>query len=435
MKKTETNPYVILLTLSGIATGLLVTVLFTMGQSKFAVQVAFWFFAAHAFLSSAIVLRDLSDISQFFLKTDRTRTMWTWYHRKPMLCIALGSIAAVVLIKFLVPDIFFTWPIVVLCGLCLLFLYSGYINPELMMRARQDNGRIVPVSEAKSFIEPDESVIVVDLEGHARAHPNSQVIRPHVAGGKPLGGEDVVMTYCGLTNLGVAIEPQIDGQRMQLRPMTQLHNNLIMVDAHTHEPIQQLWLQKESDRNAGRGGEMKQWPSFRMPFSKFCLAYPEGEVFLNEYRTPDTRHRFFGNPFLFVYDRVFDFLFDNTISQQETLEAPAFPTVVYDDKRLPSKEKVWAFNIGNDYVAYSVPFVREQGPINTEVGGQSVVVAFNEQYESLGVFYNKTGSPIADIDLYGNTAEDKMPRVETVKAGAYWIIWSHFFKNTAVNRV
>lgn len=31
---------------------------------------------------------------------------------------------------------------------------------------------------------------------------------------------------------------------------------------------------------------LKQWPTFRMPFAKFTLAYPQGEVFLNDYRTP-----------------------------------------------------------------------------------------------------------------------------------------------------
>ena len=39
-------------------------------------------------------------------------------------------------------------------------------------------------------------------------------------------GEDIVLTYCGLSNLGIAYTPSLGGKPLDLHPMTQLENNL-----------------------------------------------------------------------------------------------------------------------------------------------------------------------------------------------------------------
>ena len=52
-----------------------------------------------------------------------------------------------------------------------------------------------------------------------------EVLRPHVANGGD-AGEDIVLTYCGLSNLGIAYTPSLGGKPLDLHPMTQLENNL-----------------------------------------------------------------------------------------------------------------------------------------------------------------------------------------------------------------
>lgn len=433
---TGQNSYLKILTATLVLAAIIVGGAEWLGMRGLALQVAFWCSAAISFLASLVAFRDLSDFSQFYLKTTREQTMWTWYNRRMVLAVALLFFAAAWALKLFSPVGVCIWVLLVLSAVCGFLIFSGYINPWIMMRARQDNGRIVPVSQAADHVQPDESVIVTEVNGQVRAHPDHQVLRPHVAGGQPLGGEDVVMTYCGLTNLGIAVSPELDGQRMNLRPVTQLHNNLVLVDSVSGEPIQQLWMQREKDRNAQSQTALKEWPSFRMPFSKYQEAYPEGEVFLNDYRTHDTRSGLFKNPFIAIYDFIFDFAFDKTIKDQEELDAPFFPTLSHSDQRLASKEKVFAFNIGDDFVAYSEPFVRAQnGPLNVTVGGENIVVAYDEMYQSLGVFHNPSDTQVAEINHYGDTGVGRLQRVETLKAGAYWIVWSHFFPNTDVNRV
>ena len=407
-----------------------------MGKHGWFAQLSFSAFAFAALFSAWLFFRDMADFTQFWLKVSREESMWTWYNRKKILVVSIVSLIAMSAIWFFNREFISLLVFVVTFVVWAVLFFSGYINPKIMMRARQDNGRLVSVAEAKAHVEPNENVVVVAVEGHARAHPDRQVVRPHVAGGESLGGEDVVMTFCGLTNLGIAVTPELNGRRLNLQPMTQLNNNLILVDEEYNEAIQQLWLQTETDLNAGADNKLKQWPTFRMPFGKFALAYPEGQVFLNDYRTADTRSSLFKNPFLAIYDRIADAVFDWSVAKQGQQEEPVFPTLAYSDQRLPTKQKIWGFNVDDDYVAYTEDFVRgEKSPINTRVGGKPIVVAYNEAFESLGIYYNHSGSPVTQIDFYGNTPNGEMPRVETVKAGAYWIVLSHFFKNTDINRI
>lgn len=244
------------------------------------------------------------------------------------------------------------------------------------------------------------------------------------------------MTYCGLTNLGMAYIPEIDGQKLNLAPMTQLENNLVMFDSNSGEPIQQLWGQTEADATAGNERGMTEYPSFRMPFEKFEQAYPAGEVFINDYLVYDMRTSFWENPILFTYDRGMEFIFNTAIEFQQTREAVVFPTIDHPDERLATKTLIWGFDLHDDFVAYTEQFVRENNNlINVQVGGEDVVVAFDEEYQSLGVYFNFTGEEVHEINFFGQTESGTiLPRVETLKAGAYWVVWANFFPNTDLNR-
>ncbi len=405
-------------------------------QTKMGVRLLFWASMLMALIISGYLFKDLADISQWLIQSERTTTMWVWYNRNVLAVVSLIALTAAFLIKFRHRAVIGPKVLTLLTVLFVFQFFSGFINPHIMMRERQYDGVFVSVTEAQKYLAPDESVIVIDIDGHARAHSDKDLLRPHIAGHGDLGGENVVMTYCGLTNLGMAVTPEIDGKPLDLRPMTQLENNLVMADRNTNEPIQQLWLQKEADVVSGNTTRMKEWPSFRMPFSKFAEAYPDGEVFLNDYIREGMKPGFFQNPLLALYDPLMDAIFDHGIADQAARVEPTFPTIKHRDDRLPTKEKVWAFNIGDDCVAYTEDFVRSQGNlINSTVGGMDVVVAYDEYFESLGVFYNPTGAPIEEIDFYGNVKTGKLLRVETLKAGAYWIVWANFFPSTDINRV
>jgi hypothetical protein len=126
----------------------------------------------------------------------------------------------------------------------------------------------------------------------------------------------------------------------------------------------------------------------------------------------------------------------NGVSLQWVGDDPAFPTIDEFDDRLPRKALIYGLNVGDDYVAYTKDFVIEQGGIvNTSIGGRNVVIAYDEQYDSVTAFYNDTGAPVGAVNVMGALADGRtLSRVETLKSEAFWFIWANFFKNTDVNR-
>jgi hypothetical protein len=400
-------------------------------------KIVFWSAMALAQALAFLLFKDLADVSQWVVQSARETTMAVWYNRFPLAIVSavLLVAASVVWLKTRagVGKKGFVFLLLVFCA----FWFSGMVNPHIMMRPRQVDSVWVNVEEATKYVRNDESVIVYEIDGVARAHSDLQVLRPHVAGGAPVNDTEVVMTYCGLTNLGMAYVPEIDGEKLDLAPMTQLENNLVMFDRNSGEPIQQLWGQTEADVVAGRDRGMAEYPTFRMPFGKFAEAYPDGEVFINDYLVSDMRTSFWKNPALFVYDRAMELIFNGAIYWQKNFESPVFPTIDHHDPRLPNKAKVWGFDINHDYVAYTEEYIRDNGNlVNAKVGGEDVVIAWDEQYQSLGVWFNYTGAEIGSIDFWGKTDTGRrLTRVESVKAGAFWVVWANFFPTTDLNRV
>ena len=374
------------------------------------------------------VFRDLGDVTQFVLKVDRAQVLATFRARHGRAAAAAGLVVASVLGHLL-----FGWGhgALVLVGTLAVggLLFQGYLFPALAMRAQQRTGRFCSIEEAARRVRPETSVIVVEAGGEARAHPDYEMWRPHVAGtAEGLGGEDVVLTYCALTNLGVAFKPEAEGRPLDLKVALQLENNLVLYDANSGEPIQQIWGRLGGSKEAGPA--LEPWPTFRMTFRAFAKAYPEGRVFLN------VGPAFRENPIVHLWDRAIDVLFTVSITRQRREEEPVFPTIRHFDDRLPNKTEVWGLSVGDDRVAYTEDFVRgHSGVINARVGGRDVVVAWDPEYESLGAYFNDSGVPVRKVDFFGESDQGRLPRVPSLKPGAYWVVWANYFPDTDLNRV
>jgi hypothetical protein len=282
------------------------------------------------------------------------------------------------------------------------------------------------IDEAKELISPSNSVVVIEKDGVARAHPDSQILRPHLAGNdEGLNGENVVMTYCAMANLGIGYTPEIEGKKVDLEVLAQHGNNLILRDNTTGEPIQHIYGYREKDGKTGPA--MKPWPTFRVSFRGFQKAYPEGTVFLNK---PPS------NPLLRLFDMAMDTAFTSGIVRQHNEAKPLMNNMTHHDDRLPNKTYVWGVNIGEDAVCYTDDFIgQNNGLINATIGGRDIVVAYNPKYESVGAWYNDSGVPVTQIDFFGNSDQGQLKRVETLKSGMFWHVWVEFFQHTGINRV
>ncbi len=405
----------------------------------------FWGLMLVSLIANFIIFKDLADISQWLIQSSREFTMGVWYNREWLAIAGLGALAGAWVVWFSDRRIAATGLIVGLTGLSLFLFYSGYINPHLMFRSQQHTAKFVPVSEARPYFERtfewarygwqeydsvgEISVLVLETDDGAIAYSDYFLLQPHVATGAPVNGEEVIMTYCGLTNMGIAYSPVIDDQPLELSVMTQLENNLVLFDHNTGEPIQQIYGTMEGQPERGM---MKEWPTVRMPLASFEALYPDGRVFVNEIPS------FSEKPLVAAWDRLTrHVMMYNGVSLQWVGDDPAFPTIEEFDERLPRKSLIYGLNVGDDYVAYTADFIRSQGGvINVQVGGRDVVLAYDERWDAIGAFYNDTGAPLAAVSIMGETADGaRLSRVETLKSDVFWFIWANFFRDTDVNRV
>jgi hypothetical protein len=384
----------------------------------------FWASLSLSLAIGFIYFRDLGDVTQMLMRVKRENMLRFIRHENQLLGVGLCSALIAVYAHFGQgaggPLVF--WP-----AMFVLLVFYGFtwVWVHLGLRHQRKTAKFYSIDEAKKYVSPATSVIVLENNGEARAHPDYEMWRPHLVGDeKGLGGENVILTYCSMTNLGHGYKPEIGGQELDLEVLAQHGNNLIMRDNCTGEPIQQMYGNRERD---GRDGpRMEEWPTFRMSFRGFQKAFPDGQVFLNR---PSK------NPFLWLVDFAVNTSFSLGLAKHNREEKPVMDNMSYYDDRLPNKTHIWGFNVGSDYVCYTEDFIHEQGDlINVSVGGRDIVVAYDSIYESVGVYYNDSGNPVQQIDFFGESDQGKLPRVETVKAGMFWHVWIEFNRDTDINR-
>jgi len=388
-------------------------------------KLLFW---CSLFLSIGIGLiyfRDLGDVSQMVLKVKRKNMLR--FIRNEYKFLAVGGAAMILmviaqLVSQATPDWVF-WTAL----LAILFLYGfPWIWVHLGLRNQADSARFYTIEEAKKYIAPAASVIVIVNNGKARAHSDYELLRPHLAGNEEgLDGENVVMTYCAMANLGIAYTPEIEGESLELEVLAQHGNNLVLRDNATNEPIQHIYGHRERDGKGGPG--MKPWPTFRMSFRGFQKAYPDGEMFLNR---PSS------NPFLRILDIFTDLAFSFGISRQHREESPVMDNMTHSDDRLPNKTYVWGIDIDGDSVCYTQDFIVENNNlVNAVIGGRSIIISWDPVYESLGAWYNDSGSEVSRLGFFGESDKGKLQRVESLKPGLFWHVWVEFFQDTDINRI
>jgi hypothetical protein len=408
-------------------------------------KITFWLSMLIAQLGAFILFKDLADISQWVVQSSREFTMFVWYNKWILAAIALSGLVISVAVwradRKVCPKL--------LLGFLIVFFginfYSGMFNTRLMFRSQQHVADFVPVAEAPRYLQlsldkahfgpkswatvDDIEVLVLETDHGTYAYSDYYLLQPHVVKGGIVKGEEVIMTYCGLTNLGIAYSPVIGDQELDLTVMTQLKNNLVLVDKNSGHPIQQLWGTRERDPEQRK---MKEWPTVRMPFRAFKHLYPDGMVFINE--IPG----FTENPVLALWDRLVrhDMMLWGVGLNWLDNDKPAFPTIEFKDTRLPMKELVYAISVNGEHVAYSIGFIKQQGNIiNTIIGGSPIVINYDAQLDVVTAFFKNNEAPVNKIDVFGNLPGGvQLERVNTLKSKLFWFVFVEFYPEADVNR-
>ncbi len=216
-----------------------------------------------------------------------------------------------------------------------------------------DRPRFVTASAARAWLAPQEPVIVLRLDGRARAYP-LQILMYHEIVNDTFAGMPVAVTFCPLCNASLVFDRRLDGRTLDFGTTGRLRkSDLVMYDRQTESWWQQFTGEGIVGLHAGR--QLRVLPSEVASFEEFGAAYPVGEVLSQ--RTGHSRH-YGRNPYR-GYDRVGQnpFLFDDPV-----------------DKRLPAMERVLAIALGGSTRLH--PFAQLEGRpvINESLAGTPYVV-------------------------------------------------------------
>lgn len=216
-----------------------------------------------------------------------------------------------------------------------------------------DEPKFVAPSEASPWLKDVEPVVVLELNGDARAYP-LQILTWHEIVNDDIGDVPVAVTFCPLCNSAIAFDRRLDGELLEFGVSGNLRNSdLIMYDRQSHSWWQQFTGEGIVGKYAGR--TLEHLPASIVSFADFAEAHPQGKVLSrdtgyarqygrNPYAGYDTAD---GNPFLFRGDL---------------------------DGRLLPVERVIAVTLDETDVAFPLTILQDEGAINYDSGERSIVV-------------------------------------------------------------
>jgi len=369
---------------------------------------------ATALLSAIIGFFALADMIQWVIHFPEEFTFVVFGYRLQLMIIGITAFVVSLYIEFkykLLPKFL----LITFAVTFVMLFVGGFIAPTyLMFKSQHNDAKFVSIDEALEYLSESEEALVLEINGDARAYPHIWITQPHIAG-DIVGDEDVVMTYCGLSHLGIAYKNDVDGNKLDLKVMTQLRNNLVMFDAKTQEPIQQL---NSCFYNSGL--EMIELPSTVMPLSSFKKLYPVGKVF---YAPSDN----------FMDDLTRKMMFSAIYSEggqfDEKNPDPSFPTIEYSDKRIPSKERVFGVKINDEKVAYTLDYlIKRDNVVVDMVGGKIITIKYFPEYDFVDIFYGND----VNVNHYGKDENGKKLNRVAHYNQILWVIWSNFYEDTKV---
>ncbi|MEK6753141.1 MAG: DUF3179 domain-containing protein [Chloroflexota bacterium] len=227
-----------------------------------------------------------------------------------------------------------------------------------------DSPQFVSVTEADSWLKAAEPVILIEVDGDARAYP-IQILMWHEIANDTVGGLPLTITFCPLCNTAIAFKrtvnpstlPLVTGQSGQVLDFGTTgrlrYSNLIMYDRQTET----WWQQATGKAIVGEltGTQLEFYPAAMISWADFKTLHPDGSVLSRETGFSRDYGR---NPY-FGYDDINQapFLFDGATPDQ-----------------LPPMARVLTVDLNNEAAAYPYDILSEVKVINDSVGGEDVVV-------------------------------------------------------------
>jgi hypothetical protein len=217
-----------------------------------------------------------------------------------------------------------------------------------------DAPRFVRVSQATSWLKPNEPVIFFQVGDDARAYP-IQILIWHEIVNDTVGGAPVAVTFCPLCNTAIAFERTVKGRVLDFGTTGRLRfSNLIMYDHQTES----WWQQAIGQAIVGQltGTQLVSRPAAIIAWAAFKAAHPGGQVLSRDtgYDRPYGQNPYQG--------------YDNVNQSPFLYNGPPIPGV------LRPMARVLIVVLGSEAVAYPFDALKKAHVVNDTVGKTNIVV-------------------------------------------------------------
>lgn len=292
---------------------------------------------------------------------------------------------------------------------------TKFATPYILFPSKQHSTVYRAVGELEGYLDSTDLVYAVEHEGVVRGYPQKLIWQNHIFGGD-FAGDDVVFTYCVLTNLPIPYTNELDGEPMDLKVLAQTNNNLLMWDTRSGEIIQQITNASDISET-----QLEPLPVVEMSWQAFQNLYPDGTVALIEFTTP--------------LERAMDAMM--TVEDAHGGDDWMFSTVDFSDERLHSKEKIIGIADGDESRAYTRGYLVNEGLVYADVGDKHLVLAHLPEHDVIVAFDRMRDGKLLDVtevDYFGNTTEHGKLERAFVYQGPMWAVWVHYFPMTELYR-
>ena len=226
-----------------------------------------------------------------------------------------------------------------------------------------DNPVFIESSVASEWLKDKEPVIVLEMNGIARAYP-LQILMWHEIVNDEIGDSAVSVTFCPLCNASIVFDRDLDGVRYDFGTTGRLRlSDMVMYDRQTET----WWQQFTGEGIIGElnGVKLKQIPSNIVAFESFKKQFPKGQVLSRE--TGFSRN----------YGR-------NPYAGYDDINSSPFLFRGKTDKRIKPMERVLSLNSNDKTLLFDLTSLNDKPVVNGEFEGTSyVVLAFENMNSAL----------------------------------------------------
>jgi hypothetical protein len=259
-----------------------------------------------------------------------------------------------------------------------------------------DNPQFASADEAEQFLDPDELVIGVVINGDARAYP-IPILSVHEIVNDVVGGEAIAVTWCPLCYSALVYSRNVEGWN---EPLTfgvsgkLLYETLVMYDRQTESSWSQLY--GAAVDGALEGARLSFFPSVLSEWSAWLAGQPDSRVLSKPLTCAQFNCGTYGSnprgsydvdPYAGYYQSPDEGVINRQIPRDE------------DAAGGRPKDKILGIRVSNLSRAYPHTILRERTLVNDELGGLPILIWFDPETDTSVAYQRRLGDRILTFEL------------------------------------